>query len=195
MSLLPCSRQLSMLNEVIGNWRNPISCSWTQSSLIDSNGCFRYLQEYRRKATKKEYDDHRLSEKLVKEILKDQALMKRLSYAPYLIRMIQSISTDRELKNKTFICIIAPSCTGKTQSFYVLDHLSRLPFLPSVGDGCHPLFHSVFHVLCNDITDQAIYRSSTYSKKFMDVVKEDFKSFRNHLMMAMIFQAGNSKLS
>lgn len=160
------------------------------------------LKDYNQKARiiaeamKHEYDVHGLMNESVtiEQILKNVTVLNSCFYTSYLIKMILQIHGLRfkTQSNKPFICIVAPSCTGKTQLAFALDNFSQHPFAKSLGNTTEsdstesntdeiPFFHSVIHIICGRTNVQDIYGSFLYSEKFMNLLYEDFMNIKDKI--------------
>jgi hypothetical protein len=154
------------------------------------NGPFalRNLQDYNAKAyfiaqaMIFEYEAKGLKNKTVNQIFCDVDLIDEYLFASYIFNIIDRIWFTRKESNNTFICISAPSCTGKTQLAFVIDCFSRFQF--AVHSSAHfalyqfpsfkPRFHSVLHIICCD-SKQSIYSSLSYSLPVLSLLKDNLK--------------------
>lgn len=195
---MPVTNKMTLQGLITNNAKNKICIRKTSSTIIcfcifclflankveftlesiDTEYIMPILEEYVFKASfiakamKHEYDFYGLEKKHVNEILPDENLLRRFSFSPYLINMILSIYRMKAADNKTFISILAPSCTGKTQLAFVLDFFSKYPFCQDLAkhrsfENRETLFHSVLHFVCNSSPKQQdIYKSLVYSLEF-----------------------------
>jgi hypothetical protein len=78
----------------------------------------------------KEYLDLKLENMHVQSILNDKNIIGKYHYVSYVISIVNTVHKCRSYLNNSFLCLSAPSCTGKTQFSLALDCFSEYPFFP-----------------------------------------------------------------